>query len=190
MSSITEQKAALRLYLRQEQAKLDPSDLQGSDQQIAKHLLGLAEWKAAHIIFLYLSVGKEPDTWIILKEAWREGKRVAVPRCQPGGIMEAREISSLQGLVPRSFGILEPDESHPLISPGELDLVIAPCLAADGRLHRLGHGAGYYDRYLPRVRCPILCLCRGVFLLEKLPADELDAPVDRVITEAGVFPTP
>ncbi len=187
MESIMEQKAALRRLIGQKLAQLDPAYLRDSDQRITDTLLGLEEWKAAKTVFLYLSVGKEPDTHALLARAWQQKKRVAVPRCLKGWVMEAREITSLEGLVPKSFGILEPDDSFPLVLPTEIDLVVAPCVAADRSLHRLGHGAGYYDRYLPRVRCPVLCLCRGVFLLGQVPTDELDVAVDGVITEEGLY---
>lgn len=186
MSSIPEQKAALRRRLGEGQARLKPAYLRDSDQRITAAVLALKEWKAAKSVFLYLSVGNEPDTHALLARAWQEGKRTAVPRCLKGGVMEAREIASMEGLTPKSFGILEPDETFPLIPPEEIDLVLAPCMAADRTLHRLGHGAGYYDRYLPQVRCPAVCLCRGVFLLEEVPVDGLDVKVDRVVTEDGV----
>lgn len=188
MPSIPEQKAALRRLIGERQAQLEASYLRDSDQRITAALLDMEEWKAANTVFLYLSVGREPDTHALLARAWQEGKRVVVPRCLKGGVMEARGIASLEGLVPKSFGILEPDDSFPLVPPEEIDLVVTPCVAVDRRLHRLGHGAGYYDRYLPQVHCLVLCLCRGVSLLEEVPVDGLDVAVNGVITEDGLFP--
>ena len=50
-----------------------------------------------------------------------------------------------------AFGILEPDPARSeLVPPEEIDLVLCPCAGFDGDGNRVGMGAGYYDRYLPR----------------------------------------
>ncbi len=187
IATLFEQKAALRGRLRKQAQELSRQYLEDSDRKIGAAVLALPQWNAAGTVFLYLSVGSEPNTRPLIRAALQAGKRVAVPRCLPGGLMEARQIVSFDGLVPKSFGIPEPDDTFPLVSPTEIDLVVAPCVATDQNLHRLGNGGGYYDRYLPTVRCPVVCLCRGVFLLAQLPTDTLDAPVHAVVTERGVY---
>ena len=157
--------------------------LASSDREIAARVQALDEWRRAEAVFLYVSVRGEPDTRALIREALEAGRLVAVPRCLEGGAMEARRIRSLDELQPAAYGLREPTEDAPLIGPERFDLAVIPCLAADRRGMRLGHGAGYYDRYLPRTRAFRLCLCRGSALLDALPADAYDAQMDAVITE-------
>jgi len=187
LDAIQVKKKALRESIREKAKSLGAEYLHFSDQCLQDRLLALDEWKTARMVLVYMSVGKEPDTERIICAALEEGKRVAIPRCLGSGIMEAREIASLDGLQPKRFGILEPDETFPLIPLEELDLVIAPCVAADRQLARLGHGGGYFDRYLSKVCCPIVCLCREVFIVEEAPTGALDVRVNMVVTEQGVY---
>lgn len=182
-----QEKAALRRSIRQRAQELNTAYLRASDQAIMERLLALDGWISASKIFIYLSMGTEPDTAQIVQAAWDSGKRVAIPRCLGNGVMEAREITSFECLTPKSLGILEPDGSFPLIAPEELDLVVAPCVAVDKKLNRLGNGGGFYDRYLAGVRCPVICLCRDVFVLDQVPREALDQPMGMVVTEERIY---
>ena len=182
MSTLSDEKKALRLQIRRQAQALSLEYFYTSSQNILKNLLSTSLWKEAHTVLVYLSIGTEPKTSLIIQSAWKSQKRVAIPRCLPGGMMEAREIISLEGLTPKSFGILEPDISSPLIEPEKLTLVVTPCVAMDEKLHRLGHGGGYYDRYLTKVHCPDICLCHEAFMLKSIPVEPWDKPVSMGIT--------
>lgn len=123
--------------------------------------------------------------------AEKEGVKVLFPLCEGGGIMEAREadegVNFNQMLKPGAFGIREPKKScsHP-VAAEDIDLVIVPCIGFDGRGGRIGHGKGYYDRYLPGLR-PDAELIMIAFEAQRLPEvrmDMTDFPIPRVITEA------
>ena len=83
------------------------------------------------------------------------------------------------------FGIPEPDGTARLLRPREINLMIVPCIAADRQGYRLGHGGGYYDRYLANTTGITVCLCRERLLQANLPHDALDRRVDIVLTEHG-----
>lgn len=140
------------------------------------------------VVFIYVSVKNEPDTREYINYLLSAGHRVCVPLCKGEGIMEARYISSLDELSPAGFGLLEPGADAPFAAPEELDLVIAPCVAADIHGVRLGYGGGYYDRFLPQVSCPVICLCRCEMLQQNLPAQGHDIKVAAVVTENGWLP--
>lgn len=195
-ANLRREKAALRLAVREKAAMLDPADLKASDRRITDSILSSTLWQRAESVFCYVSVGREPDTWAILNRALAEGKRLYVPKCLPGPerIMLAVRIASTEDLVPGTLGIPEPlfEPEHPpeTAAARDLDLLLVPCVTADRRGNRLGHGAGYYDRFLaPLAGCarpsrhafPVtVCLCHAALLSDHVPADSPDVGMDFV----------
>lgn len=80
------------------------------------------------------------------------------------------------------FNILEPCSSP--IDVGVLDLVIVPALMVDKQGFRLGYGGGYYDRFLTNIaeHCKTICAISSELLIDELPKDEFDIPVDIIIS--------
>ena len=97
--------------------------------------------------------------------------------------MEAREYRDRTHLTVNSYGIPEPDENCSVLDPDAFDLILVPNLCCDRRLFRLGHGGGYYDRYLTACRGVTVALCRDALLTDALPVDRFDVPLDFVLTE-------
>ena len=60
-------------------------------------------------------------------------------------------------------------------------MAVIPCVGADKEGHRLGHGAGFYDRFLRGTRFPKIMICYRKLLLDKVPIEEHDIFMDRVI---------
>ena len=116
----------------------------------------------------------------------RDGKNIAVPLCVQKGVMEARRIVGMGGLVTGRYGILEPRLECPLVLPEELDLVIVPCCTGNAKGQRLGYGGGYYDRFLPQTRCPTMLLCRHQLEREDIPVEPHDVQMDYFVTERGI----
>lgn len=87
------------------------------------------------------------------------------------------------------YGIPQPPEEAETAEPGEKDFMLVPALCCDRRGVRLGHGGGYYDRYLAEHRVATACLCRERLLLEKVPKDWNDFAVNYVITEREIIKT-
>ncbi len=66
---------------------------------------------------------------------------------------------------------------------GVLDLVLVPGLAFDAHRNRIGYGRGYYDRFLAQVAAPRIGLIPDALLVEAVPVDDHDVPVDLVVTD-------
>ena len=181
-----EDKSALRRWAKAARQGWEEEYRQSADAAIAQHVRKSAVWRAAGTVFAYVSVGCEVDTRALIEAALKEGKRVCAPRCLGKGRMEARVIESLDALVPAAHGLLEPAESSAIVPPGEIGLILVPCLAADRNGHRLGYGGGYYDRFLRCAAGTSMCLCRARALLDDVPREEHDAAVDMVVSEAGI----
>ena len=176
-AGVTEAKAALR----REMAGQVISDW----QPMIDAFLMLPEVEAAHTVLLFYGVGREPDTTELIEALWQRGKTVLLPRCLPKRGMEARRIVSGSKLVYSAYGIPEPDQECPVVLRDTIDLILVPNLCCDQQGYRLGHGGGYYDRYLAGYSGMTVSLCPEAWLQEQLPRDEYDLPVRLVLTETA-----
>jgi 5-formyltetrahydrofolate cyclo-ligase len=98
-------------------------------------------------------------------------------------------IHELGGPVERHrFGFPQPVESAPRVSSADIDVVLVPGLAFDLYGNRLGHGLGYYDELLSRLRVGIVRV--GVVpttvVADRLPTEGHDVPVQWLAAEEGV----
>ena len=84
-------------------------------------------------------------------------------------------------LRPGTLGIPEPAER--IAEKPEPDLILVPCMAAAANGIRLGHGAGYYDRFLAEHTGKTVCLCFRKLLRSDLPAEATDISMDLVISD-------
>lgn len=174
--------AAQKAALRREIAALPAPDW----QPLLRSFLALPEVDAARAVLLFYGVGREPDTVELIDELLRRGKAVALPRCLPEHWMEAAVIDDRTQLRPGKYGIPEPDESCPVLARDRIDLILVPNVCCDRRGYRLGHGAGYYDRYLAGYSGMTVSLCPESWLQARVPTDEFDLPVRLVLTEERV----
>lgn len=174
-----------RRRVRELTALLGEDYLRECDRQIVKTLFTLREYALASTVFCYVSVGSEPDTTLIIERALRDGKTVAVPLVE-GDTMTARVIYGKNELKSGTFGIPEPSNISEILPSGAIDIAIIPALTFDVLGNRLGHGGGYYDRYLAGASGVKIGLGREKLILGRLPCEAHDIPVDMLITEAGI----
>ena len=177
-------KKELRKIIKLHQSALTAEYKQLAAVRITEKVIASPQYRQAETVLLFLSMDSEPDTSGMLGAAFAAGKRVCVPKCCPGHVMKAIAIDSLDELKPQPpYGLLEPVSDAGEVRPDQVDLVIVPCMAAsmDGR--RLGHGAGYYDRFLAQTGAYKLCICFGALLSDEIPMDSFDMWMDAVVTE-------
>ena len=180
-------KNCLRQAYRERGKALTPAYRRSADRAICAAVLDSAQWQRAASVFAFVGMWAEPDTRPLLEATLRAGKRLYLPRCFPDGMMQAVRVQSLDALRPGAYGIPEPPADAETAQPGELALALVPCVTATRDGARLGHGAGYYDRFLPLHRCETMCLCYAAMLADTLPTGEYDVRMDHVVTEDGVI---
>lgn len=131
-----------------------------------------------------MGVGPEVATRPILERAWAGGKRVACPRVEwrPRGLA-SYEVTALDELSEGRRGLLEPDPDRTEPVEERFDLVLVPGLAFDRRGGRIGYGAGLYDRFLAGTGALKVALAYSLQVLDSVPVEPHDVPVDRILTE-------
>ena len=183
-----------RRRAREAVGRLSASDTDEFGDRIAARIVALPSFAAARTVLLYSALPDEVPTAALMKRAFEDDKRLALPRVSADaeGLFEAVLCADLDQLAVGAFGLLEPDPASPSLSPHEIDLVIVPGRAFDRRGGRVGRGKGYYDRFLPRLRTDAEVV--GVAFACQIFDDQLeggphDVRVRTVVTETEVFVT-
>jgi 5-formyltetrahydrofolate cyclo-ligase len=97
-------------------------------------------------------------------------------------------LKSWEELSLGSYGILEPrTEKIRKTNVEDIDLIIVPGVAFDEKGNRLGHGKGFYDRLLKKTKATVIGLAFEFQILENIPTDKNDVPVDMIITEKRII---
>ena len=109
IDDIREYKSELRKKIRRQREEMPPKQKALLDKLVLKNILKLRQYKANDTILTYVSTKIEVDTFGLIRQALKDGKRVAVPRCIDNSReMDFYYITSLNQLEPRTFGVLEP----------------------------------------------------------------------------------
>jgi len=164
-------------------------EIEEKSGDITDQVLFLHEYVRARGIACYINKDSEVDTRPLIRRALDQGKRVLVPVVKKGDIeLFFSEIKGLgTELAPGTFNILEPKPEF--LHSQSLDLVdvlFVPGIVWDKEGYRLGWGRGYFDRVLknlpPHVRS--VGLSFNMQLVNRVPRDQFDLPVDMVVTES------
>ena len=159
---------------------------------ICQRLTDLPVLRDAEVIFSYQACRDEADLTAFHDRARALGKTLAFPWTGQNGAMEALVPLSGKAWVLDRFGIRAPlPERSRRLDPGEIDAVLTPCVGFDGRGNRLGHGAGFYDRFFPR--CPQAVRITVGFEAQRcsgLRPEPWDVPMEYLVTEVGVWTFP
>lgn len=183
-------KAQLRASVRDALSQLSDQSRKEKSKKICKTFADTEQFKRASVIMIYLSLPHEVDTTSAILSAWQKEKAVAVPKVSwEQRHMIPVEINSLEtGIELNGYGLRYPATTIPMPIE-EIDLVVAPGLAFDRHGNRLGRGGAYYDRFfhskmLKAEKCAFAFTQQ---IVDSIPADEHDKPVDFLITDEGVI---
>ena len=173
----------IRQEIRLISQRLTPDYRREASGVITRRVLALPFWAEAKTVMAYCSLPEEPDTREMMETALREGKTLLLPRVLDAERMAAIPLKDLSELIPGRLGIPEPPVPEEGIQIPAPDLILVPCVTASMNGIRLGHGAGYYDRFLAESPGKTVCLCFRALLRADLPAEDTDIPVDLVVTD-------
>jgi 5-formyltetrahydrofolate cyclo-ligase len=179
------EKAALRTRLKTAREAIPEPERLANSAAIRDRLLGLKSVRAARRVFIFISNGSEVDTHPLVQGFLAEGREVAVPKIIGKTGMIACRLRDWSGLKAAQLGILTPIATEPVA--GHFDLVVTPGLGFTTSGHRIGYGAGYYDRWFAAHAVDHrIALAFEAQILQSIPVDENDLPVDAIVTERRV----
>lgn len=175
-------KAEARLSARSAIARMSEDEKDWASGAICDALSGLNEFSGAHSVFVFLGTDTEPNTEEIVGLALMLERVVAVPRVH-GREMNAIAITPYTNFKRNKWNILEPVGGR---SIDEIDVAVIPLVAFDG-LKRVGHGGGYYDRFLSKHECIKIGIAFDCQSVEGLSVEDFDIPLDILVTEKRVI---
>lgn len=187
-------KPELRREMIARRDALPPGERGRIAQLFTEELTELPEYAAARSVLATMSIGSEWSTRAFLERARADGKTLVLPRLTPPPRRLAlHAVEDLERhLLPGVWDIPEPDPARcPAFDRDALDFALVPALAVDRDGFRLGYGAGYFDKLLAGRGARPYCVTAlpAAFVVESLPHEAHDVPVDLVIDELGSIVT-
>ena len=173
-------KKELRKLISQKKKSCSREQLQAWSSSLLSKLEVHPAFVGAKTVLLYYSLPDEVQTHAFI-ERWKDEKQIILPVVIGETELELRRYTGLDSLAKGAFGIEEPvGEAFEHFK--EIDLAVIPGVGFDRKGNRLGRGKGYYDRLLPKISAPKIGICYAFQLLETIPTDAYDFPMDEVIT--------
>jgi 5-formyltetrahydrofolate cyclo-ligase len=169
--------------------------LEARSARVRGRLLELEPFQTARSVALYwpLLERGEVDLRDIFSSCLARDVKTYFPyqdRLEDGRTLTGfRQVLSASELTVRGNSFYEPPPARDAATPGDIDLVVVPALAADTFGHRIGYGAGYYDATLGDVAPPavVVIVAFGFQMLAELPTEAHDVPADYVVTEDRIW---
>ena len=174
------EKATLRQELLQKRLSMPEREWQQRSEQLVAQLGLWLKSRAFQAYILYRSFRREPCLDKLAVDLPRDA--VYYPRVVGSGM----NFYSSAGIFEKNrWGLEEPaiDPRRQLLNFAAHTLLIVPAVAFDQRGYRLGYGGGFFDRFLAQSSLSTLGVCFDAFLLDKLPVEAHDLPVQTVVTE-------
>ncbi len=139
----------------------------------------------SEIIALYSAIGSEAPTASLAEYLTEIGKTTAFPVCAGDSPLEFRKVDNIDLLQAGFRNISEPGPDCPTVTP---DLIIAPMIAFDRSMIRLGQGGGHYDRTFAEFpEATRIGLAWSVQETDAVPAQPHDVPLDMIVTESEII---
>lgn len=176
----------MRAQARERRSAISIIEVAELSARIAERVLHHPGYQAARAVMAYAGMQDEVRTDGLAREILRSGRALYLPVTGEDRRMWPARLLELSRVRKGRFGILEPLDPTPA-NPLEMDLILVPGLAFDRVGNRLGYGGGYYDRFLPQCTGLKVGLAFEVQLMEAVPVERHDVPMDYLITERAVY---
>lgn len=180
-------KASLRAEILQKRALISTSDHTAFSRAVGSSIIGLTSIMPDGPISGFWPIRNEIDLRPTLRLLWNDGCLLALPIVTSDGLI-FRSYSPDDVLQVRKFGVSEPFDDKPEVNPVTL---LVPLAVFDRRCHRIGYGAGYYDRTISRLEKMGRLLTIGIAFsiqeVDHVPDEPHDRALDMIVTEREII---
>lgn len=133
-------------------------------------------------------IRSEVDVRPLMAALADRGARLALPAVIDSTTIVFRALERGGALIETGYGTAGPGPDAATVTPS---VVLVPLAAFDARGHRLGYGAGYYDRAIAELtaagkRPRLVGVAFDLQEVEQVPAEPHDEPLDAILTESGL----
>lgn len=189
---ITAKKKEIRHEVLRKRNSLSSDDRIENSKKICDRLFNLQEFQEAKVVQFFINTKSEVITEEAVRMAMTSGKEVVVPVVDKKHhrIFLSKLLDYEMELSISSHGIYEPlPDFHREIPVQDIQLMVLPGVAFDVNGHRLGYGAGYYDKLLEieADRPFLVALAFELQIVEFIPVGSHDVRVDMIITENRII---
>ncbi len=179
----------LRQQMRQQRRALSPVEQLEAGQGLLQQAQQL-DWADMGPVALFLSHDGEPDTRPLIEWLWQQEICTCLPVLHPFSYKQLLFLRFGPDCVmaKNKYGIEEPRLDVSQIIPlSDIERMLMPLTAFDARGHRLGMGAGYYDRTLApsparNSQPECLGLAHDSQEVAEVPVEPWDMPLDGILT--------
>ncbi|EDW92311.1 5-formyltetrahydrofolate cyclo-ligase [Drosophila yakuba] len=191
-------KVALRKRIKDALKGIDAEAIARQSQAVTSKVLQSEVFRQAQRVSIYLSTASELDTTALISEMFRLEKMVFVPTYEGSRMkmVRLRGMDEYESLPPTKWNIKQPDfkeaREDAMTNGHGIDLFIVPGVAFTRCGARMGHGMGYYDKFLKqhadkyphkKISLMALSLNEQIVSNEELPMESHDVRLHSVITE-------
>jgi 5-formyltetrahydrofolate cyclo-ligase len=185
-------KKSLRSEFRAKREAITVAERHKASQALVQQLYTQDWFLHKQAFALYSALPSEIDTQPLITALWQRQKNCYLPRITATDQLVFAHYTAGTVLLPNRFGIPEPPASAPLCALPDLDIIFMPLVAFDKQGHRLGMGAGYYDKTLATLpdhptRPLLVGLAYELQKMDHIPQDPWDISLDIIITEKAVY---
>jgi 5-formyltetrahydrofolate cyclo-ligase len=184
-SNESDPKGLLRRAALARRAEIEPAARVAFSRRLADEGLRLARFWRPPIVSVFYPLLGEPDTLPLLTALAEEDFATALPLVVGrGSALTFRLWRPGDPTRKGAMSIQEPVEDAPVVEP---DLLFVPLACFDRSGHRIGYGAGYYDRTLANLRAmkPVhaVGVADGICEVAAVPHESHDQTLDALVTE-------
>jgi len=188
MNSPKDLKRELRREALARRDALDPFWRIEASLEMAETAKSLIAIEPGAIISGFWPMRSEVDVRPLMFALRENGARLCLPAILDKTTIVFRELVRGAALVEMGFGTAGPGDDAETLDP---DIMLVPLAAFDSRGHRIGYGAGYYDRAIGRLtgkgHAPrLIGIAFGCQEVPEVPDEPHDVVIPEILTEGGL----